>query len=180
MEFTNGMMDGMGLPPSAPRQFSSLYCPARQCVPWACVCGAARRALAFPFLRPMLICRHLEGSNNDPKRGHDQNLTERKCTMLRKLKYLPVAMALLAVASIASAGEPSGSTQDVTQQHAHSQDKGMMGDGGMGGDMSGMMDMMQMMNKMGPMMERCNEMMEAMTDHMKTAPHSIETPEDNG
>ena len=40
-----------------------------------------------------------------------------------------------------------------------------MQDGGMmGGDMSGMHGMMQMMQQMGPMMEACTEMLQAMSD----------------
>ena len=50
-----------------------------------------------------------------------------------------------------------------------------------GGDgMSGMMNMMKMMQQMEPMMERCNEMMAGMTEHMKSAPHGTKAPEDKG
>lgn len=57
------------------------------------------------------------------------------------------------------------------------------GGGAVGGDMANMqgmmsmMQMMQMMQQMGPMMEQCTEMMAAMTEQMKSAPHG---QDDNG
>ncbi|MGF6862129.1 Spy/CpxP family protein refolding chaperone [Rhodobacteraceae bacterium MBR-64] len=41
----------------------------------------------------------------------------------------------------------------------------MQGGGMMGGDMSDMQNKMGMMQQMGPMMEACTEMIQAMSDH---------------
>lgn len=48
------------------------------------------------------------------------------------------------------------------------------------GDMSGMMGMMQMMQQMGPMMEACTEMMQAMATRMEPTPEVPSTPDDQG
>jgi len=90
--------------------------------------------------------------------------------MRNTLKALALSLGILSTASIALA---DGST--TPSQGTQMPGSMMQGDG-----MPGMMGMMQMMQQMGPMMERCNEMMAAMTEHMKSPPRGSETPEDNG
>lgn len=70
---------------------------------------------------------------------------------------LVIAFATAIAATAVFANDDAASGQMM-------QNGGMMG-GGMSG-MQGMMQMMQMMQKMGPMMEACTEMIQAMTDHM--------------
>lgn len=92
------------------------------------------------------------------------------------LKALALSLGILSTASIALA---DGST--ISSQGTQMPGSMMLGDDIKGGDgMPGMMGMMQMMQQMGPMMERCNEMMAAMTEHMKSPPRGSEAPEDNG
>ena len=96
--------------------------------------------------------------------------------MRNTLKALTLSLGILGAASIALADEVTPPGQGTQKPGAM-----MQGDGMMGGDgMSGMMGMMKMMQQMEPMMERCNEMMAGMTEHIKSAPHATETPKEQG
>ncbi len=96
--------------------------------------------------------------------------------MRNTLKALALSLGILSTASIALADGSTPAGQGTQMPGSM-----MQGDGMKGGDaVSGMMGMMQMMQQMIPMMERCDQMMAAMTEHMKSAPHGSEAPEDNG
>lgn len=93
--------------------------------------------------------------------------------MRNTLKALALSLGILSTASMALAEESTSPGQETQTSESMMQ----------GDDMSRMMDMMQMMQmmqQMGPMMERCNKMMEAMTGHMNSTPGGPEAPEDNG
>ena len=96
--------------------------------------------------------------------------------MRNTLKALTLSLGILGTASIALADEATPPTQGAQKPGSMMHEDGMKG----GDGMSGMMGMMKMMQQMEPMMERCNEMMAAMTEHMKSAPHRTETPEEKG
>ena len=101
-----------------------------------------------------------------------------------KLKLgLATLLAGLISASLAFAqGDGSdGAMGGMMQGEGMMQEEGMMqGEGMMDGDMSGMMGMMQMMQQMGPMMEACTEMMQAMADPMDTSPETSTVQDDQG
>lgn len=80
-------------------------------------------------------------------------------------KALVVALGMLGAASVASAHDTSQATPD-SPMPSMMQGQGMMG-------------MMGMMQQMGPMMEHCNEMMAAMTDHMSATPQAPAPLNDN-
>lgn len=90
--------------------------------------------------------------------------------MRSTLKTLIIGGGLLAAAPMALA-EEANSPQAEPRMPGMTQNQDSM---------SGMMSMMQMMQQMGPMMEQCREMMAAMTDHMKPAPHTPDTQGNNG
>ena len=108
--------------------------------------------------------------------------------MRNTLKILALSLSILGTASIALADEAPSTGKGMQKPGSMMQEDGMKGghdmkggDAMKGGDgMSGMMGMMKMMQQMEPMMERCNEMMSGMTEHMKSAPHETKTPEDKG
>lgn len=89
--------------------------------------------------------------------------------MRNTLKTLLVCGGLLAAASVALA-------QEATSPQAGDRMPGMMQNQDGTSGMMGMMGMMQVMQQMGPMMEQCNKMMAAMTDHMKSTPRAPGTP----
>lgn len=96
--------------------------------------------------------------------------------MRNTLKALALSLGILGTASIALADGATSPGQGTQKPGSMMQEDGMKsGDG-----MSGMMGMMKMMQQMEPMMERCNKMMSAMTEHMKSTPHGTETPEEKG
>jgi len=96
--------------------------------------------------------------------------------MRNTLKILTLSLGILGTASIALADGATSPGQGTQKPGAMIQEDGMKG----GDGMSGMMDMMKMMQQMEPMMERCNEMMSGMTEHMKSAPHGTKAPEEKG
>ncbi|WP_301546288.1 hypothetical protein [Paracoccus saliphilus] len=73
---------------------------------------------------------------------------------MKRLTQLSLSIALAAITAASFSHAQEMKPDDMMQGH------GMMGDEGM----SGMMGMMQMMDRMGPMMEACTEMMQAMND----------------
>lgn len=96
--------------------------------------------------------------------------------MRNTLKALTLSLGILGIASIALADEAASPGQGMQKPGAMMHEDGMKG----GDGTSGMMDMMKMMQQMKPMMERCNEMMAGMTEHMKSVPDGTKTPEEKG
>ncbi|WP_372071414.1 hypothetical protein P7L75_23180 [Tistrella mobilis] len=96
--------------------------------------------------------------------------------MRNTLKGVALSLGILGTASIALADDATSPGQEIHQPGSMMQDDSMKG----GDGMSGMMGMMKMMQQMEPMMERCNEMMAAMTEHMKSMPHDTGAPKEKG
>lgn len=80
--------------------------------------------------------------------------------MVNVTKVLIVTTTILASAGAATAHDPGAGEAGGKASGSMMQRDGMTGHSGM----SGMMGMMKMMERMGPMMKRCEEMMEASKD----------------
>ena len=96
--------------------------------------------------------------------------------MRTTLKALALSLGILGTASLGLADSPTAVNEGTQTPGSMMQGDGMKGPDGM----SGMMGMMQMMQQMEPMMKRCNEMMSAMTEHMKSTPQGPEASEKKG